>query len=275
MQQFKQIIKSLVPTKVLQFYHSFKYPQTSSESGYWIGDYATWDEALKQTSGYDELSILHKIKDSTLKVKRGEAQYERDSIAFNDFEYSTEFLNALKYVVKDNKVSIIDFGGSLGSQYFQYKRFFDGIDMNWMVVEQAHFVDCGKKDIADDQLHFFYTIEEALKYKEANTVVLSSVLPYIKDPFELIQKIVSYEFDYIIIDRNPFIDMNRDLITIQIVPQFVYKASYPSWFFYEEKFLEAFKYKYTILKEFDSPFAAPMLVNNVQACWKGFILKKI
>jgi len=250
--------------------------QAPPEKFGWFGDYASWDMALKETSGYDESSILHKIKDSVLKVKRGEAQYERDSIAFTNFEYSTELLEALKYTVNNNSLSLIDFGGSLGSQYFQYKRFFEGVDINWMVVEQSHFVDCGKKEIADEQqLHFFYTIEEALMYKKADTIVLSSVLPYIKDPFGMIQKIMSYEFEYIIIDRNPFIDMNKDLITVQIVPEFVYKASYPSWFFQKQKFLDLFKHKYTIIKEFDSPFAAPILVNNAQACWKGFILKKL
>jgi putative methyltransferase (TIGR04325 family) len=86
---------------------------------------------------------------------------------------------------------------------------------------------------------------------------------------------MSYQFEYIIIDRNPFIDLDRDLISIQIVPEFVYKASYPSWFFQEQKFVELFKDKYTVIKEFDSPFAAPRLVNNIQASWKGFILKKL
>jgi putative methyltransferase (TIGR04325 family) len=249
--------------------------QVPAEKFGWFGDYVSWDAAIKDTSGYDEASILHKIKDSVLKVKRGEAQYERDSIVFDDFEYSTELLEALKYTLHNNSLSLIDFGGSLGSQYFQYKRFFEGVDLNWMVVEQTHFVDCGKKEIAEEQLHFFYTIEEALDYKKANAIMLSCVLPYIKDPFELVQKIMSYQFEYIIIDRNPFIDLDRDLISIQIVPEFVYKASYPSWFFQEQKFVELFKDKYTVIKEFDSPFAAPRLVNNIQASWKGFILKKL
>ena len=241
----------------------------------WFGDYSSWEDALKETSGYDEGSILQKIKDSILKVKRGEAQYERDSIAFTDFEYSEDFLTALKYIVVNNNLSLIDFGGSLGSQYFQYKRFFEGVDINWMVVEQKHFVDCGKKEIEDDHLHFFHNIEEALNYKKADTILLSSVLPYIKNPFDLIQKIKDTQFEYIIIDRNPFIKMDRDLITVQIVPDFVYKASYPAWFFNEEQFLKHFLDKYTIVKELNSPFSAPMMVNNIQAYWKGFLLKRI
>jgi putative methyltransferase (TIGR04325 family) len=240
----------------------------------WSGNYKTWEEALAKTTGYDEGSILNKIKESVLKVKNGLAEYERDSVAFDTFEYSEAFLNALRKTVKQNSLSLIDFGGSLGSQYFQYKRFFEGLDINWMVVEQKHFVECGNREIANDQLRFFNSIEEALQYKKANTIVLSSVLPYLKEPFKQIEKIKSYEPDFIIIDRNPFIEMENDLLTVQVVPESIYKASYPAWFFNEEKFKKAFSDKYKIENEFSSPFSAPAIVNGRQAVWKGLILIK-
>lgn len=243
-------------------------------NGGWFGNYKTWDEALKKSTGYDEGSILQKIKTSILKVKNGEAQYERDSVAFDTFEYSEAFLEALKSTVKNNSLSIVDFGGSLGSQYFQYKRFFEGVDINWMVVEQKHFVECGKKEIANSELQFFNTIEEALKHKAANTIVLSSVLPYLKEPFAMIEKVKSYNFDYLIIDRNPFMDTENDMLTVQVVPESIYNASYPAWFFNEKKFLKAFEDKYTVKNEFSSPFSAPTIVNDKQAVWKGFILVK-
>lgn len=268
----KKIIKALIPRRVLDIYKSYKYPE-APVSG-WSGNYGSWGEALKKTSGYDAASILEKIRNSILKVMRGEAEYERDSIAFENFEYSGDFLSALKSTVQHNTLSLVDFGGSLGSQYFQYKRFFEGTAIHWMVVEQTHFVECGKKEIANNELHFFDTIENALAYRHANAVLLSSVLPYLEKPFDMIEKIKSYHFEYIIIDRNPFIQMDHDLLTIQVVPEYVYKASYPAWFFNEAKFLKAFADTYTIEKEFDSPFAAPRLINGTQACWKGFILKK-
>lgn len=240
----------------------------------WSGNYKTWEEALARTTGYDEDSILNKIRESILKVKNGQAEYERDSVAFTTFEYSEDFLNALKRTVKNNSLSLIDFGGSLGSQYFQYKRFFEGIDVNWMVVEQKHFVDCGNKEIANNQLRFFNTIEEAIRFKKANVIVLSSVLPYLKEPFKQIETIKSFYPDFIIIDRNPFIEMENDLLTVQTVPEFIYKASYPAWFFNERKFKNAFTDKYIIKNEFSSPFSGPAIVNGKQAVWKGLILEK-
>ncbi len=246
----------------------------TTANGGWSGNYKTWEEALSKTTGYNENSILNKIKDSILKVKNGQAEYERDSVAFEKFEYSEEFLNALKSVVKDNSLSVIDFGGSLGSQYFQYKRFFEGVDINWMVVEQKHFVVCGNKEITNHQLKFYNTIEEALNYKQANCIILSSVLPYIKQPFEMIEKILSFNLDYIIIDRNPFIEGENDLLTVQVVPEYIYKASYPARFFNEVKFLKVFSDKYIVKHELNTPFSAPTIVSGKKAIWKGFILVK-
>jgi putative methyltransferase (TIGR04325 family) len=244
------------------------------ENGGWFGDYSNWEEALSKTSGYNEGTILNKIKESVLKVKAGKAEFERDSVAFDKFEYSEEFLQGLKLTVKNNSLSVIDFGGSLGSQYFQYKRFFEGVEINWMVVEQKHFVETGNKEIANEQLRFFDTIEEALKFKPANCIILSSVLPYLKEPFQMIKKILSFNFNFIIIDRNPFIDSEKDLLTVQVVPESIYKASYPAWFFNEKKFYAAFSDKYTIKQELNTPFTAPTIINGKKAVWKGAILIK-
>lgn len=265
----KKILKAILPNKLLRIYHSNKHPK--AEIAGWSGNYNSWEEALRKSTGYNEDSILNKVKESILKVKEGKAQYERDSVAFDKFEYSEEFLAALRSVVKNNTLSVIDFGGSLGSQYFQYKRFFSGIDINWMVVEQKHFVDVGNREVADDQLKFYVTIEDALKERTANCIILSSVLPYLKEPYKLIETILLFNFEYIIIDRNPFISSEKDMLTIQIVPEEIYKASYPAWFFNEEKFYTAFK-GYKIKQELNTPFTQPAIINGKEAIWKGAIL---
>ena len=91
----------------------------------WYGDYINWHEAKKKCLGYDASSILDKIKIATSKVKSGEAKYERDSILFSDVEYSWPLLSALMWVssMQKGRISTLDFGGSLGSSYFQNKKF--------------------------------------------------------------------------------------------------------------------------------------------------------
>src|SRR5215203_7187650 len=83
----------------------------------WNGDYLNWNDASNKCLGYDQSNIVEKVKEATLKVKKGEAIYERDSVLFSSVEYSWPLLSALMWVAAKNKgrINVVDFGGSLGS----------------------------------------------------------------------------------------------------------------------------------------------------------------
>ena len=149
----------------------------------WKGSYNTWEEAQKVSIGYDSKEILQKVRASLLKVKNKEAVFERDSVIFDKIQYSWPLLAGLMYACVKSKgeLRVLDFGGSLGSTYFQNKKFLDEIDeVSWGIVEQKHFVDVGKKDFQDSRLKFYYDIETCKKEQNPNILVLSSVLQYIK-----------------------------------------------------------------------------------------------
>src|ERR1700712_2624661 len=86
----------------------------------WSGNYNSWQEAEQQCVGYDADNILEKIKVATLKVKNGDAVYERDALLFDSIQYSWPLLANLLWIAgkKTSRLSVIDFGGSLGSSYF-------------------------------------------------------------------------------------------------------------------------------------------------------------
>ena len=88
---------------------------------------------------------------------------------------------------------VVDYGGSLGSSYFQNRYLLNGsISLNWNIVEQKHFVDCGREFIQDQNLNFFYTIEEALLNAKPDVLLLSSVIQYLEKPYEFIEKSTDY-----------------------------------------------------------------------------------
>lgn len=244
----------------------------------WFGNYSNWKDAEKQCTGYDSGAILEKVKTSLLKVKNGEAVYERDSVLFDEIQYSQPLLDAFRSIAIENQqaLHVVDFGGSLGSSYFQNRNLLNDVkSLKWSIIEQKHFIDCGKISFEDDELKFYYTIDEALKREKSKVLLLSSVIQYFENPFELIEKCLSYDFDYIIIDRTAFIYSQKDRITVQIVPEYIYKASYAAWFFNEKKFLNAFTNRYKILYDFVSEESRPMKIDkDTQAYWKGFILKR-
>ena len=245
----KKTLKKIIPYRLKFFVKKNILKTDDTQTHGWFGNYSSWQTAMRECGGYDAGNILNKVKDSVLKVRNGEAVYERDSVLFDNIQYSQSLINSFKKSISDNQLHVVDFGGSLGSTYFQHKELFKDIkDLKWSVVEQKHFVDCGKRDIEIEALKFYYTIDEALLTQRPHVLLLSSVIPY----FE------------------------KERITKQIVPSFIYKASYPAWFLSEAKFIDAFLKKYELIDEFKSPFDADsVLEDGVQVYRKGFYFKRL
>lgn len=203
------------------------------------GDFATWEEASIRCTGYDAEEILEKVLTATLKVKRGEAVFERDSVLFDEIEYSWPVLAGLMWVAARNggRLNVLDFGGALGSSYFQNRKFLQTLpDVSWNVVEQAHYVEAGQAHIQDEQLRFYKTIEDCLTENQPNVVLLSSVLQYLESPTVLIGELNQIGSLPLIIDRTPFSLHRKDKLVVQKVPATIYCASYPMWIFSLSKF---------------------------------------
>jgi putative methyltransferase (TIGR04325 family) len=237
----------------------------------WFGNYSSWAEAEEDAIGYDSTVILEKVKASALKVKNGEAVYERDSVLFNQSDYSWPLIACLLWIITQNKckLNLLDFGGSLGSTYYQNRIFLNSISqVSWNVVEQKNFVKCGRESFQDETLQFFYSIEECLELKKPDTILLSCVLPYLEHPYVWLEKILDYKFPYLLLDRMPYIFGKNDRLTIQKVPPDIYPASYPSWFFSEEKMATYIKQTYECVFEFDCKDVA-----NIPSRFKGALYK--
>jgi putative methyltransferase (TIGR04325 family) len=263
MGKWKKVIKDIFPPVLLRILTGFFYG--------WHGNFSRWEEALVESSGYDSDVILEKVKASALKVKIGSSAYERDSVLFEKTEYSFPLLSGLMWIAARNKgkLNVMDFGGSLGSSYFQNRLFLDSIsEVNWCIVEQPGFVKAGIEYFEDEKLHFFYSIDECMNSYDIDVIILSSVLQYIEKPFVLLDQIMSAGFKYILIDRTPFINRN-DRITLQKVHPGIYKGSYPCWFFNKDRFINRINNYYKLVIEFDALDEA-----NIRSEFKGFIFQK-
>ena len=263
----KQFIKSLVPPilfNIVKKLQNLKYG--------WKGNYSSWKEAQDTSTGYDSDEILQTVKNSLLKVKNGEAVYERDSVIFNEIQYSWPLLTGLMFTAakSEGSLKVLDFGGSLGSTYYQNKKFLDKLnDVSWSVVEQKYFVETGKKDFENGRLKFYYDVHECVDKEKSNVLLLSCVLQYIEKPYELLDFILKNDFEAILIDRTPFSKTNEK-IKLQVVPPSIYEASYPCWFFDELKFITYFESNnYNVVESF---MTEP--VESNEYFFKGFIIQK-
>ena len=80
---------------------------------------------------------------------------------------------------------------------------------------------------------------------------MSSVLQYLEKPYEILQELIDNSFEYIIIDRTFFLDIDNDKIMVQKVPEEIYNASYPCWLLSKKKFLNFMGNDYILISEFD------------------------
>jgi putative methyltransferase (TIGR04325 family) len=245
---------------------------------HFFGVYKNWKIAKKYSKGYDQNKILDNVLSAAKLVASGKAAYERDGVVFYKNLYSYELITIVLRAATENnnKCIVIDFGGSLGSTYFQNRSFLNGIkNLKWCVVEQNNFVETGNNYIADDVINFFNSIEDVLRnFYKPNVIIFSSVLAYLPNPYAILKKAISSKADYIVIDRNPFIVKGKTILSIQKVPKTITDSSYPVWLFNESELKNIFLKEYKEIAAFNAVDGI-IGYGQLKAQFKGIVYKKI
>jgi putative methyltransferase (TIGR04325 family) len=245
---------------------------------HFFGVYKNWKIAKKYSKGYDQNKILDNALSAAKLVASGKAAYERDGVVFYKNLYSYELITIVLRAATENnnKCTVIDFGGSLGSVYFQNCSFLKGIkNLKWCVVEQNNFVEVGNKYIADDVIIFFNSIKDILRnFYKPNVIIFSGVLQYLPNPYAILKKAINSRADYIVIDRNPFIVEGKTILSIQKVPKTIVDSSYPVWLFNESELKNIFLKKYKEITAFNAVDGI-IGYGQLKAQFKGIVYKKI
>jgi putative methyltransferase (TIGR04325 family) len=238
----------------------------------WFGNYASWEKAVADCSGYQSPGILEKVRDAGLRVKGGHSAFERDSVVFPEIEYSWPLLAQLMHIAAcgQGRLHVLDFGGALGSTYFQNRKFFEGLkEVRWCVVEQSHFVQCGREHFQSEELRFYQNIEECVNDGAPLAVLLSCVLQYLPDPDALLNALLKHQFQFIVIDRTGFSNDGLEHITVQRVHPEIYAASYPCYFLSRQKLLAKLAPSYEMLAELPAPDKC-----NYPGHFRGFVFRR-
>lgn len=227
---------------------------------YFSGRYASWAAAERASNGYDNPIILERVLSAAVLVKNGEAVYERDGVIFNKIEFSWPTLSALMSSAAENSgdLSVLDFGGSLGTSFFQNRYFLDRIKKcQWNVVEQSHFVKAGNHYIADENIKFFYRISDVFSECTPNVALFSGVLDLISDPYSVLEEVCSKRTHRLVIDRSAFLndhyDNGADEYVIQCIGGDIFSTRLPFRHLSMKKllwFLES--HGYSVVSEFSA-----------------------
>ncbi|MDD4902103.1 MAG: methyltransferase, TIGR04325 family [Patescibacteria group bacterium] len=266
--KIKQIIKAAMPPALLAL--------VKDQSGKckYEGVYHDWVEARKKTSGYDDRRIMEKALAAAMKAENGEAVWERDTVLFDQIEYSWPLLAALMLAAAKarGRLNVLDFGGSFGTTYRQNKKFLDRLEsVKWNIVEQDQVVEEGKKNIKNENIRFWPSVARCLTQEKIDLVVFSASIQYLADPYGLLKEIMQRRIDMIVLDRL-ITSGQDDFITIQKVPPNIYSASYPVWILNPVKLKNFFQAAgYELLEEFPDPVSGVIKAGKQTAEHRGYI----
>jgi putative methyltransferase (TIGR04325 family) len=267
---FSRLIRDWLPPAILSHYRSLL-----QESISFNGNYLSWQDALLDSAGYDSSQILENVRNAAMQVVKGDSAYERDSVVFEKLDYPFPLLSVLMRAALENsgRLTVLDFGGSLGSSYFQCRKYLSGIKkLRWHVVEQPHFVKCGNEEFRNGELEFYSTIAQSAMHGESNLVLLSGVLQYLSNPYSILAEAKATGSEFIIIDRNPFLESGGKRLVVQRVSMQWSHSSYPAWLFNMKELVDFMSQDYELIAEFDALDGSIGRGSN-KANFKGLIFK--
>lgn len=235
------------------------------------GPFKTWKEAACNSIGYNSDLILESVLNTTLKVIDGKFIYERDSVGFNDNSYEWQMCSAIyrSLISHSGKFSVLDFGGSLGSRYFQHRSLFNEYEIEWNIIEQNNYVYSANEFINFKNLNFFSSIDEFKKRNKADFILLSSVLQYLSEPRDIINQLIKLEPKHIFIDRtyvSTIQEFNR--VYIQSNEFNNTRSSYPFHLFSEKVLIEYFN-RYKMVFDFKANYPTKE-ISSINGKLKGY-----
>lgn len=108
-------------------------------------------------------------------------------------------------------------------------------DLEYVIAEQDNFYEYGHKHLEDKTLKFINSRDEFGIHGKFDIVLFSASLQYIPTYKEIMEKVMKINPCYIIFDRILIGEKKR--ICKELVPEYIYKSSYPVIIFSEEELI--------------------------------------
>ena len=240
---------------------------------YFDGDYSTWNEAEKNCEKGAVSNVLDSVLAATLKIQKGES-IEHGVFSkrqrFNPHLISVLSLAAVK---NGGSLDVLDFGGSLGISYLESRDYLRDVRaLSWSVVELHVIVEAGKKHFQTDELAFYESLDKYLSDHKPNVVIASGVLQYLPDPWSVIDRLLGIGAQYVLIARTGTVASEKDVLSIQRVPERIYLRDHPAWWLSEPKLLSRIKRAgYECVNTFEDGYKYSL--QNADVSMKGFICR--
>lgn len=201
--------------------------------------FLTYSDALNYSDGYDNPKIAEMLRSNAQHMLNTPNAYVRDGIVFNCGNYSFALLGAIYAEDRKHDINVLDFGGNLGSFYYQHIEYLRRGINKWIVIEQSYLVEIAKEFKFDDKLVYYHDLDK-VKYYHFDLIILSSVLPYLEEPYHILKDLLAFRAEFVFIDRTYFCDFKAcDFVMIQ--ENLNSDINYPVWVFNKLKMIHYFE----------------------------------
>jgi len=244
----------------------------------YYGRPADWHQAKAMSGGYSDEDILAKVAEAARAVASGAARYERDSVLFQDTVYPFAVLAALlrAALANENRLEVVDFGGSLGSTYHQCRHFLDSVSsITWWVVEQPEFVALGRSEFSNMELRFVNDFNDLPRLSPGGIALACSVLQYMENPSLTLAMLDRLPVRHLVIDRTTISEEATDRLCVQHVPKTIYKASYPCWILSRSRLLSLLSKTWRVVSDFACVEGRASTDDGLEFEYRGLILEKL
>lgn len=220
------------------------------------GDYPGWAAACAVAEGYDDPEKSTRIIAAAREVRAGRAAWDRDGVLFHEPQWHEPLVAALRQIAQagGGALAVVDFGGGLGSTWWQHRTALAEFCVSWRVVERAPLVEAGRREFSDAVLTFHPSLAAAQAAGPTQVILLSSVLPYLEDPQAVLREVAAWGAPHVIVDRTPFVAGGRDRLAVQSAPPELGGGRYPCWLFDRTAMVAAFHPHYDLAGEWLVPF---------------------
>lgn len=214
-----------------------------------------FEDALQECDGYYNKKLIRYIFSQSLKALNN-GKYEQDGLIYDNPIINEFILDYLcnDYILKkkfnfNEKIKVLDYGGSFGNLYFSLKNFIN-LKFQWEIVEQYQKVKLAKKHYKFKNIKFSNKIS---KKKNYDIVIFNTSFQYLSNPFQVFKNLQNKTKIFII--TNLIInDGKTNYIKIENPDPKVYKYTYPAWFLSKKYLLNNLFKNWNIkFKKIDNP----------------------
>ncbi len=246
-------------------------------SSMWSGSYPDWDAAARGCRKISLEGQRRAYERALGEVLAGRALFERDSLLQHQPATSWPLMLALRdlQALGISRPTVLDYGGGLGSVYFQHRRWWTSDrPVTWNVVELPGIAATGRRLTHEPQLHFFDSLDEAIRQQPPDLIVAAGIMPMVPGPEALLDSLAALGAPWVFVDRIPVTKrQGKNLITRQVVPRSIYESESPFWFFDESRFLRMLSSRWEIVGQSLSDCDDPVWVEGYQYQWRGYLLR--